>query len=137
MSTFQKTFRTIFHLTDSIKSSLSPFLAGEGIKLLFDHLRNITLCAFIGQVGVIARYFGENSKASHLIAISYGYIFLGLAILCFILNWLHGEHLLRMSPHFETVRKSKYFGVIEKTYWLLYVLVVIPTCFFSLFESIV
>lgn len=135
MSPFLKTVKDLFVLPDGHIPSPSPFLNGEAIKLIFDHLRNITLCTLIGQVGLVARNLGGTSEVAQAVARGYGYAFLTLAVCFFMLNLLHGEHLLRWSPHFESLRNSKWYSLIEKTYWFVYATLAFPACFVSLVKS--
>jgi hypothetical protein len=91
MRQFLKTIKDLFIFPDDYIPSPSPFLNGDAIKLIFDHLRNITICTVVAQIGLIARNMGGNSETAQAIARGYGYAFMALAFCLFILNLYHGE----------------------------------------------
>jgi hypothetical protein len=107
------------------------FLEGDATKLIFDHLRNITLAAVVSQVGVIVLKLGATSWA-YYIAGGYGSTLILLAFCFLLLNLVHGDHLLRHSPHFGMLRETRCFNVVEKVYWLLYNALGIPALMFKI-----
>ena len=133
MKSISKIVKDLLILPDGVEPSPSPFLGGDATKLIFDNLRNVTLCALLAQVAHTVGNFGGSSETARYVAQGYGYAFMGLAAGLFLLNFLHGEYVLRWSPHFASLKPTKWFKMIEITYWFAYVAFAYPAFYFNFF----
>ena len=131
VSTFLQAVKRLLVYSEGEEPLKSPFFEGEATKLIFDHIRNITLAAIVSQVGLVALKLDATSWA-YFIARGLGSIFMLLAFCLLTLNLFHGEYLLRHSPHFSILRRPRLFPLVEKVYWVLYVCLAFPALTFSI-----
>jgi len=111
------------------------FFEGNGPRLIFDHLGNMVVATLVAQAGLVALSLQAVSWARiPATAIGVGLVVIGFCL--FGLNLIHGEYLLRQSPDFAMLRRGRGFLLLEKAYWIVYISVAIPACFFNLARAL-
>jgi len=104
------------------------FMQGDGTRLIFDHVRNFTIAALIGQVAIFICSLERGVKVWVYLTKGLGGTFFILALGLFALNFLHGDYLLSKSVYFQMIR---FKWMIQKLYWSLYLISAFMACFYN------